>query len=56
MELTVTSWVDQVGPVVLGPASDLLGRKWIYSGAILMYAIVNIVSWDQVPFLSSLVS
>ncbi|KAI5480645.1 MFS multidrug transporter-like protein [Pseudohyphozyma bogoriensis] len=31
-----------VGPAFLGPASDLLGRKWLYVGAIACYGIVNI--------------
>lgn len=29
------------GPVILGPSSDLLGRKWIYVIGITLYAIVN---------------
>jgi hypothetical protein len=31
-----------VGPVFLGPLSDLGGRKWVYVGSILVYAIFNI--------------
>ena len=31
-----------VGPVFLGPLSDLGGRKWVYVGSILIYAIFNI--------------
>lgn len=31
-----------VGPVFLGPLSDLGGRKWVYVGSILLYAILNI--------------
>lgn len=31
-----------VGPAFLGPLSDIGGRKWVYVGAILMYAILNI--------------
>ncbi|ORY54988.1 major facilitator superfamily domain-containing protein [Leucosporidium creatinivorum] len=30
-----------VGPAFLGPASDMLGRKWIYVAAMTFYAIVN---------------
>jgi len=29
------------GPVIIGPSSDLLGRKWIYVVGITLYAIVN---------------
>ena len=28
-----------VGPAFLGPASDLLGRRWLYVGAIVAYAL-----------------
>lgn len=31
-----------VGPVFLGPLSDLGGRKWVYVASILVYAIFNI--------------
>ncbi|KIW15724.1 hypothetical protein PV08_05774 [Exophiala spinifera] len=31
-----------VGPAFLGPLSDIGGRKWVYVGAILLYAILNI--------------
>lgn len=31
-----------VGPVFLGPLSDLGGRKWVYVGSILLYAVLNI--------------
>ncbi|KAL8283415.1 hypothetical protein RQP46_005825 [Phenoliferia psychrophenolica] len=31
-----------VGPAFLGPASDLLGRKWLYVGAIVVYSLFNI--------------
>jgi len=30
------------GPAFLGPLSDIGGRKWVYVGAIFMYAILNI--------------
>ncbi|KAK4699964.1 hypothetical protein P7C70_g6286, partial [Phenoliferia sp. Uapishka_3] len=33
-----------VGPAFLGPASDILGRKWLYVGAIVVYSLVNIAS------------
>ncbi|KAF8333589.1 MFS multidrug transporter-like protein [Cantharellus anzutake] len=31
-----------VGPVVLGPLSDIWGRKWLYVGAMYLYALTNI--------------
>ncbi|KAK5214472.1 hypothetical protein LTS03_004135 [Exophiala xenobiotica] len=31
-----------VGPAFLGPLSDIGGRKWVYVGAIFLYAILNI--------------
>lgn len=31
-----------VGPAFLGPLSDIGGRKWVYVGSILFYAILNI--------------
>ena len=31
-----------LGPAFLGPLSDIGGRKWVYVGAIAMYAILNI--------------
>jgi len=31
-----------VGPAFLGPLSDIGGRKWVYVGSILLYAILNI--------------
>ncbi|OAG34800.1 hypothetical protein AYO21_11014 [Fonsecaea monophora] len=31
-----------VGPAFLGPLSDIGGRKWVYVGATLFYAILNI--------------
>lgn len=31
-----------VGPAFLGPLSDINGRKWVYVGAIFVYAILNI--------------
>jgi MFS family permease len=31
-----------IGPAVLGPLSDIGGRKWVYVAAILLYAILNI--------------
>ena len=33
---------NAVGPVFLGPLSDIGGRKWVYVGSILLYAILNI--------------
>jgi MFS family permease len=33
-----------VGPAFLGPLSDISGRKWVYVIAILIYALVQIVS------------
>ncbi|MCJ1421209.1 hypothetical protein MMC32_007571 [Xylographa parallela] len=33
---------NAIGPAFLGPLSDLGGRKWIYVGSILIYAILNI--------------
>ncbi|MCJ1245526.1 hypothetical protein MMC30_002730 [Trapelia coarctata] len=35
---------NAVGPAFLGPLSDIGGRKWVYVGSILMYAILNIGS------------
>lgn len=39
-------WIagNAVGPVILGPLSDIGGRKWVYVGATLLYAIFNIGS------------
>ena len=34
---------NAVGPAVLGPLSDIGGRKWVYVGSIAVYAILNIV-------------
>ncbi|KAF8333594.1 major facilitator superfamily domain-containing protein [Cantharellus anzutake] len=31
-----------VGPVVLGPLSDIWGRKWLYVGATYIYALINV--------------
>jgi MFS family permease len=34
-----------VGPVFLGPLSDIGGRKWVYVVSILVYALCQIVSF-----------
>jgi len=34
---------NALGPVVLGPLSDIGGRKWVYVGAIFAFALINIV-------------
>ena len=33
---------NAVGPAFLGPLADIGGRKWVYVGSILVYAILNI--------------
>jgi multidrug resistance protein len=33
---------NAVGPSFLGPLADIGGRKWVYVGSILLYAILNI--------------
>jgi multidrug resistance protein len=33
---------NAVGPAFLGPLSDISGRKWVYVGSIVMYAILNV--------------
>ncbi|EXJ95398.1 hypothetical protein A1O1_00519 [Capronia coronata CBS 617.96] len=42
-----------VGPAFLGPLSDIGGRKWVYVGSILLYAILNIGTAlaDNLPML-----
>ena len=34
-----------IGPAFMGPLADMGGRKWVYVVSILLYAILNIVSW-----------
>ncbi|ORY85524.1 MFS multidrug transporter-like protein [Protomyces lactucae-debilis] len=33
---------NAVGPLFLGPLSDIAGRKWVYVGSILLFSILNI--------------
>ncbi|TVY81498.1 putative transporter [Lachnellula suecica] len=33
---------NAIGPVFMGPLSDIAGRKWVYVGSILAYALLNL--------------
>ena len=38
---------NALGPAVLGPLSDIGGRKWVYVGSIACFTLVNIVSYTK---------